>query len=129
MASDPQPSVTSLVSSAISDTQGLVKDQIELTAWEMKQSAKSAGSGSGLLIGAAFLAIQCFTFLLVAAAFGLAELGLQVWAGFLIVAVALGLVGGLLGMLGRARIKHIKGPERSKAALSATTAALSRPAR
>ncbi len=129
MASDQQASVTSLVGSAISDTQSLVKDQIELTAWELKQSAKTAASSSGLFLGAAFLGIQCFTFLLVAAAYGLVAVGLQVWAGFLIVALVLGLITAVLGLMGRKRAKQVKGPERSVAALNATTAALSRSAK
>lgn len=129
MASDQQASVTSLVGSAISDAQSLVKDQIELTAWELKQSATSARNTSVLFLGAAFLGLHCFLFLLVAAAYGLVALGLEVWAGFLIVALVLALIAAVLGLMGRKRAKGIKGPERSVAALNATTAALSRSAK
>ena len=92
MDSNSDTSVSTLVNSAITDAQSLVRQQIELAKAEVTQSAKQAAGASGLLIGAAVLAFLAFVFALVAGAYGLVAAGLPVWAGFLIVAGILLLV-------------------------------------
>jgi hypothetical protein len=131
MDSNSDTSVSTLVNSAITDAQSLVRQQIELAKAEVAQSAKQAAGASGLLIGAGVLAFLAFVFALVAAAYGIVEAGLPVWAGFLIVAGILLLIGIILGLVGKSRVKYVTPPqrairqaERTKAELSGIGAAL-----
>ena len=57
MDSNSDTSVSTLVNSAITDAQTLVRQQIELAKAEVTQSAKQAAGASGLLIGAAVLGV------------------------------------------------------------------------
>jgi hypothetical protein len=125
MDSNSDTSVSTLVNSAITDAQTLVRQQIELAKAEVTQSAKQAAGASGLLIGAAVLGFLAFVFALVAGAYGLVAAGLPVWAGFLIVGGILLLVAIILGLVGRSRTKHITGPTRAISAAEKTKASLS----
>jgi hypothetical protein len=118
-------SIGQLVSQATADVQSLVKNQIELTKLEVSNSVKDAARGSGLLVGAGTLAFLGFIFLLITAAEGMIAAGLAPWLSFLIVAVVLMIVAGILGFLGKKRLEQIKGPERSIKALEATKSTLS----
>lgn len=125
METQSQASISALVNSAITDGQSLVKQQIELAKAELSDSAKQAAATSGMLIGAATLGFLAFVFALVAGAYGIVAAGLPEWAGFLIVAGSLLLIAAILGLLGRNRANHIKGPERAVAQVEKTKAALS----
>jgi hypothetical protein len=125
METQSQASISALVNSAITDGQSLVKQQIELAKAELSDSAKQAAATSGMLIGAATLGFLAFVFALVAGAYGIVAAGLPEWAGFLIVAASLLLIAAILGLLGRNRANHIKGPERAVAQVEKTKAALS----
>ena len=61
----------------------------------------------------------------VAAAFGLAALGLPYWAAFLIVAGVLLLLAAILGLIGYSRIKKVKAPEKTIANAQALVSELS----
>lgn len=128
MDNNSDASLSSLVNSAITDAQTLVRDQIELAKAEVSQSAKQAAAASGLFIVAAVLAFLAFIFALVAGAYGLVAAGLPVWAGFLIVAGTLVLVALILALAGRSRVKKVQPPvraidqvERTKVALAGIT--------
>jgi hypothetical protein len=124
MDSNSDTSVSSLVNSAITDAQSLVRQQIELAKAEVTQSAKQAAGASGLLIGAGVLAFLAFVFALVAAAYGIVEAGLPVWAGFLIVAGILLVIGIILGLVGKSRAQRITPPQRAIVGVEKTKASL-----
>lgn len=124
MATD-QTSLGSLISSAISDAQTLVRDEIALAKAELKESAKRVASSSGLFIGAVVLLAYAFMLLLFAAVYGIAE-GLPLWAAFLIVGGALVLIAAGLVALGVAQAKGIRGPERAIAEAQKTKDALAK---
>lgn len=118
------PGIVELVRSAAADTTELVKQQIELTKAEVKESVRTAGSSFALLaMGGVILGLGAI-FLLVTIAYVLVQLGLQVWAGFGIVTLFLFIVGAILVLVGRKRAKAVHGPERSIAALEATKTTL-----
>lgn len=125
MDSNSDTSVSSLVNSAITDAQSLVRQQIELAKAEVTQSAKQAAGASGLLIGAGVLGFLAFVFALVAAAYGIVAAGLPVWAGFLIVAGILLVIGIILGLVGKSRAQRIKPPQRAIDGVEKTKASLS----
>lgn len=116
--------VGDLVSSAVADAQTLVRGQVELAVTELKANAKSAASGSALLIGAGTFGFLSFIFALVAAALGLAHAGLPDWAGFLIVGGILLLLAGILALVGRSRAKNVSAPIATQRQVEATRALL-----
>lgn len=118
-------SIAALVTSATADMKTLVTDQIELTKVEIRSSAQTAGKSFGLLGAAAFVAVLFLVFLLIAIAYVLVALGLPEWAGFGIVAVVLGIIAAILGLVGKKRLERVKGPQQAAAQLEATKRALS----
>ena len=125
MDSNSPTSVSTLVNSAITDAQSLVRQQIELAKAEVTQSAKQAAGASGLFIGAAVLGFLAFVFALIAGAYGFVAAGLPVWAGFLIVGGILLLIAIILGLVGKSRTKHITPPQRAISQAEKTKASLS----
>lgn len=103
-----------LVADASTDLSAIVRNEIELAKIELTNDAKNAGKGAGLFLGAAVFGAYGFGVLLLALAWGIAALGLPVWAGLLIVAVLLFLGAGLLALIGKRSISKVKGkPERT----------------
>lgn len=118
-------SISTLVNSAITDTQDLFRSQIELAKAEVTQSAQQAAAASVLFIAAGVLGLLAFIFALIAGAYGLVAAGLAEWAGFLIVCGILVLVALILALVGRSRTKKVGPPARAMAQLEETKAALS----
>jgi membrane protein implicated in regulation of membrane protease activity len=108
-----EPSVGTLVQSAMADFSTLVRAEIELAKAEVGKSAKKAGIGAGAF-GAAgvVLAFSAFFFFIALAEF-LTWLGLERWISYLIVWFLLVLVAGLAALVGRRFIKRIEKPERT----------------
>jgi hypothetical protein len=124
METKQEASVASLVNSAITDGQALVKQQIELAKAEMSYSAKKAAATSGLFVGAGVLGFLAFVFALVAGAYGIVAAGLPEWAGFLIVAGTLVLIAAILALVGRSQSREVGPPQRAVTQAQATKAAL-----
>jgi hypothetical protein len=116
-----------LVADATNDLQGIVRGEIALAKAEVTSGAKVAGKGAGLLAGAAFLVLMGLVFLLHGAAWGIAE-WLPVWAGYLIVAGVVLLLGAILGLLGKKSLEQARpAPERAIDQAQQTIAALKNP--
>ena len=105
--------VADLIKDIRGDVQLLVNDQVELAKSELRPAAKNAGIGGGLFGAAGYFGLNAGTMIFVAAALGLAALGLPYWAGFLIVAGVLLLIAAILGLIGRGRLRRVKPPERT----------------
>ena len=91
---DTEPSLTSLVSGIIRDAQDLIKQQLDLVRYEIredvrkaKEAASSLALGLGLTLVGGLLFCTMFVYLLHE------EAGLRLWAGF-------GIVGGVLLVVG-----------------------------
>jgi hypothetical protein len=123
--SDKQ-SLGTLVSGVTEDLSALVRGEVELMRTELRETARTAGKGSGLLIGAGVVAFLAVIFLLLTAAWGLVQAGLPTWAAFGIVTLVLIIVAVILGLVGRNQLEQVKGPERSQASIEKTKAVLSR---
>ena len=132
------PAVGDIIKNITDDVKHLVQSEIELAKAELIPSAKKAGVGAGMFGGAGYFGINGLTLLYVAAALGIAALGLSLWLSFLIVAVALLLIAGILALVGLRLVKQVKGPEKTiaqaqetvtevKAAISHSTAAAKAP--
>jgi membrane protein implicated in regulation of membrane protease activity len=108
-----EPSVGTLVQSAMADVSTLVRAEIELAKAELGRSAKKAGIGAGAF-GAAgvVLAFSGFFFGIALAEF-LTWLGLIRWVSYLIVWFLLVILAGIAALVGRRYIKRIEKPERT----------------
>lgn len=98
-----QPSLGELVARISENITGLVKGEIDLAKAKGKRMAIKLGLGIGLLGAAGVLALYAFGMLLHAAARGIGE-ALPLWAGYLIVAVVLLIIGAVLAFVGKKKI-------------------------
>jgi hypothetical protein len=105
--------VGDIIKNITDDVKLLVQDQVELAKAELTPAAKKGGTGLGLFGVAGYFALSASILLYVAAAFGLVNAGLAPWLAFLIVAVALLLIAGILGGVGYLVVRKIKGPDRT----------------
>ena len=112
-AGTEEPSVGTLVQSAMADVSTLVRAEVELAKSELGKSAKKAGIAGGAF-GAAgvVLAFSGFFFGIAFAEF-LTWLGIERWISYLIVWFLLVLLAGLAALVGRRFIKKIEKPERT----------------
>ncbi|MFL6165897.1 MAG: phage holin family protein [Ornithinibacter sp.] len=116
-----------LVADATHDLEGIVRGEIALAKAEVTDGAKVLGKGAGLLAGAAFLALIGFVFLLHSAAWGIST-WLPVWAGYLIVAVVVLIVGAILALLGKKALDQARpAPERAIGQAQQTISAIKNP--
>ncbi len=125
MPPQPQPSIKDLVQKAVADAKRLANAQVALTKAELGATGQKVGIGAGLGIATLGIAIFAILFLLVTLALVIIQLGLQPWAGFLIVAVLLLIAGTITGLLARKSFNEAQPPSLAMAELEKTKAALS----
>jgi fatty acid desaturase len=113
------PSIASLIKDYVSAFKRWTQDVAALGKIEMSDQGKKAGAGAGLIAGAAFFAFFAFALLTWALGYGLVQLGLQVWAAFLIVGVFYLLIAGIMALVARRLLSGLTGPERTIAAIKA----------
>lgn len=117
-AGTDEPSVGTLVQSAMADMSTLVRAEIELAKAELGRSAKKGAIGGGLFGAAGVVAAFSMFFLFITIAEALTALGLPRWVSYLIVWVFLLLVAGVFALIGKRMIKKIEKPERTIETLS-----------
>ncbi len=113
-----EPSVGTLVQSAMADMSTLVRAEIELAKAEIGRSAKKGAIGGGLFGAAGVVAAFSMFFLFITIAEALTALGLPRWVSYLIVWVFLLLVAGVFALIGKRMISKIEKPERTMETLS-----------
>lgn len=121
-----EPTVGQLVVQAQRELAAVVRGEVELAKAELRSSAQHAGAGAGMFGAAGFLGVVAFILLSVAAAYGLVAAGLHPAVAFLVVAGVYILVAVVLVLVGRSQLRKISPPERTKASLAETKAALTR---
>ena len=120
----PQQSLKQLVTQTISDGTRLLRAQVNLTTTELSETTKTIGKISLLgLIAVSLISIGGI-FVLISIAYALVALGLPTWAGFLLVAAALVLGAGILGVLIKSKGKRVKGPTLAAAEWKKTSESL-----
>ena len=108
-----EPSIGTLVQSAMADVSTLVRNEIELAKAEIGGSVKKGGLGAALFAAAGVvLAFAAFFFFIAVAEF-LVWLGLIRWVAYLLVFLGLVLVAGIAAFVGYRKIKKIEKPERT----------------
>jgi MFS family permease len=108
-----EPSVGTLVQSAMADVSTLVRGEIELAKAEIGRSAKKAGISVGLFGAAGVLAAFAGIFFFITVAEFLTWLGLPRWVSYLIVFGLLILLAGIAALIGKRLLKKIEKPERT----------------
>jgi uncharacterized membrane protein YqjE len=98
-----------LVTELGTQTARLVRNEIWLAKQEMTEKAKRAGTGAGLLGGAAVIVIYAVGVLILAviAAF---DLAMPLWAAALVTAAILIVLAVIAGLIGRAQLRRAVPP-------------------
>jgi hypothetical protein len=104
---DGHASLGSLVSTASHDMSRLIRDEIELAKAEAKQDAKRGAAGGAMFGLAALCGLLCLLALLVAAALGIAALGITLGFSWLIVAGGFFVLAGITALAGRLLLKRL----------------------
>ena len=121
----PERTLGQLVADATQDMSTIVRSEITLAKTEITADAKQAGKGAGMFAGAGVMGFLGVVLLLFAVVYGLVAAGLSVWLSFLIVAVVLFVVAGILGLVGKKTVSKVKGkPERTIVTTQETIAAI-----
>jgi uncharacterized membrane protein YqjE len=104
-AETEQPGVGAAAKQVAEHASTLAKLELELAGLELKQKAGALGTGVGLALGAAVVALYALGFLFATIAVALAIV-FDAWLAVLLVTVGLFAIAGVLGLLARARIKR-----------------------
>ncbi|RBY96155.1 phage holin family protein [Blastococcus sp. TF02-8] len=107
-----EPSVGTLVQSAMADVSTLIRGEVELAKAEISTSAKRAGISVGLFAAAGVLVAFAGIYLFITIA-ELLDVWLPRWVAFLIVTVFLLVVAGIAALVGKKMLKKIEKPERT----------------
>jgi VIT1/CCC1 family predicted Fe2+/Mn2+ transporter len=113
---DPTPSeekaattsLGDLLSEVTGDISALFRKEVELAKAELKQSATQAGAGAGMFGGAGYAAMMAVFFLSVALWWALGVLMGLGWSA-VVVALIWAVVALVLFLMGRSRLKQVKG--------------------
>jgi len=101
-----ETSIGEMIGNISNDLSQLFRQEVELAKAELKQEAGKAGKAAGMLGGAGFAGYLAVVLLSFAAVFGLANVMDAGWAA-LIVAVIWGVIGAVLYLSGRKRLKTV----------------------
>ncbi|KQX62133.1 hypothetical protein ASD06_13710 [Angustibacter sp. Root456] len=102
-----------LVADASSDLSSILRSEVALAKAELKADVKAAAIGGAMFAVAGVVAFLALILLLIAAAYGLVAAGLSPWLAFLIVAVVLLIITGVLALVGKSQIGRAGPPERT----------------
>ena len=121
----PERTLGQLVADATNDMSSIARSEIALAKAEITADAKQAGKGAGMFAGAGVMGFLGVVLLLFAVVYGLVAAGLPVWLSFLIVAVVLFVVAGILALVGKKAVSKVQGkPERAIVTTQETIAAI-----
>jgi hypothetical protein len=101
-----ETSIGDLIGNISDDLSQLFRQEVELAKVEIKQEATKAGKAAGMLGAAGFAGYLAIVLLSFAAVFGLANVMDAGWAA-LIVAVVWAIIGGVLYLNGRNKLKTV----------------------
>ena len=111
--SDDDATLGQLVATATREFSTLMRQEVALAKVEIVSEVTAAGKGAGLFGGAGVAGVFALGLLSIAAAFGLAGLGLPLGVGFLLVGAGYLLAAGVLAASGRRSIARVGPPART----------------
>jgi hypothetical protein len=122
-----EPTIGRLIADTTQDLSQLIRSEIELAKTELRVSVKAGGTGVALFAVAGFLAVLAVIMASFAAAAGLDNIdGVGTWLAFLIVFGAYLLIAGLLAFIGVRKVKKVRAPEQTIAAMKSNKQVLKR---
>jgi len=98
--------LSSIVGDLVGNLQDLMRGELRLAKQEIKEEAKTAGVGAGLLAGAGALALVGLIFIGLTLTYGL-DAYMPDWAAALVVALVFLAIGGALFMVGKKRLQQV----------------------
>jgi uncharacterized membrane protein YqjE len=124
---EEEPTIGRLVAETTKEFSQLLRSEIELAKTELRFSVKAGGMGIALFAAAAFLALLAIVMVSFAAAYGIDNIdGIDTWLAFLIVFAAYLLIAGLLALIGVRKVKKVRAPEQTIAAVKSNKQILKR---
>ena len=112
-AAEDDRSLGELLSAVTTDLSTLMRQEVDLAKAEVRQEAKKAGKGAGMLAGAGVAGHLVLVFLSLTAMFALGNVMDLAWAA-LIVTLVWAVVAAVLGLIGRKQLQQVNPkPERT----------------
>jgi uncharacterized membrane protein YqjE len=121
-----EPTIGRLIADTSRDLSALIRGEIELAKTELRFSVKAGGIGIALFAAAAFILILAIIMLSIAFAFFFHWLYFGVAVSFLLVFAVYLLLGALLAYIGVRKIKQVRAPEQTIAAVKSNKQVLKR---
>ena len=123
---DDEPTFGKLVADVTRDFSALIRGEIELAKTELKFSIKAGGLAIALFAVAGFLVLLAIVMISIALALFLNWLYFGLATSFLLVFAIYVLVAGLLAFIGVRKVKQVKPPEQTIAAMKSNKQVLKR---
>lgn len=123
---DGEPTIGRLVADTSRDLSALVRDEIELAKTELRISVKAGGTGMAMFAAAGFLVLLAIIMISIAFALFLNWLYFGLATSFLIVFGVYLLIAAILGAIGVRKVKQVKAPEQTMAAIKSNQQVLKR---
>ena len=120
MPPEPEPSISTLLSRAVSDAKRLATAQVALTKTELSQTKSKLAAGSISGVAALGMIVLGTIFLLFTIVYVLVQVGLPAWASFLIVTALLFLGAAVCLLIATRSFESIQGPTLAKAEFEKT---------
>ncbi len=99
-------SLGAMIGDLVGDVQDLIRGEVNLAKQEVKEEAKAAGIGVGLMVGAGVLAFVGLFFIGLTLTYALNAF-IPIWAAALIVAVLFLIAAFVLFNMGKGRLQHV----------------------
>jgi uncharacterized membrane protein YqjE len=126
-AQPEEPTIGRLIADTTHDFSELLRKEIELAKTELRVSVKAGGLGIALFAAAGFLVLLAVVMGSFAAAYGIDNIdGIDTWLAFLIVFGAYLLVAAILAFIGVRKVKKVRAPEKTIAAVKGNRQLLKR---
>jgi len=106
-SSETERTLGTIFKELTADLSMLLRSEIALLKFELKDAAGKLGGGAALLAGALFCALVGLAFLFVTITLGLVALGVPAWLSSLIVTVVLFAAAGVLVMMGKKKLQGV----------------------
>jgi hypothetical protein len=121
---DGERTIGQLVADASQDLSTILRSEVALAKAELQADVKAAAVGGAMFAVAGVVAFLALILLLIAAAYGLVAAGLAPWLAFLVVAVVLLVITGVLALVGKSQVSRTGPPERTLRTTKETVATL-----
>jgi uncharacterized membrane protein YqjE len=102
---DTGESLGDTVTGIVQDLQEIVRGEVQLAKTEIKEDASQMGKALGMIGAAAFLGLTGFIFLMLGVTY-LINKSLEMWLSAGIVGLALLIIGGIVGMVGKSQMQQ-----------------------